>query len=624
MMYEFGFRFRLIEQKVANLFDILPLDAFYATVPRRGGKGMSMNRRLPFFGVLFLILIMMASCSPIEETAIPKEDVTIAADAASIDMSASNDRRGISLSFKPVSGARSYAISIGGSEEKMQLSPVLENGTYTVYLELPDGTIGQSSSLSLKFYASASLMPDSWTELFTISAPYKRPDINTIAPKADVTERDETKAVITIIDAPESDMQYKVTIDGKDTTSSSSTITITGLDPDRSYTATISHRYKDEASYGTLTTEIRIGQYAAISVDTDEATRDIKVTGIPEGLTTIRLVKLGSQEITIKEESVSGETHIFPASLFTSFDIGTFQVFAEDGKGNTVQSNEFPYYSSVPKISKATTGRQHQIIEFPVSSNVTNLSGTASIGDDVDITIANNTATAVISGLESLTSYEDPTIKITSGLASVDIQLETFTTESFAGRYEFLDTAADPNKKQMGKFAVSVEFNENYPESSDYKYYISSDEGTGTHRIMPLIDPKQDKDVPNPVPYDSKDENTVYQLAYQWNNKKWNTSPFDPSTWFIKETDNIEEVFITVVSSKAIGVEVETTTRFEFMENEDFVPYVVFYNKITFPKSGFLDYNSFLNKNRICIDQGFLDKEDGPYTFRLDYKGANQ
>ena len=83
---------------------------------------MSMNRRLPFFGVLFLILIMMASCSPIKETAIPKEEVTIAADAASIDMSASNDRRGISLSFKPVSGARSYAISIGGSEEKMQLS----------------------------------------------------------------------------------------------------------------------------------------------------------------------------------------------------------------------------------------------------------------------------------------------------------------------------------------------------------------------------------------------------------------------------------------------------------------------------------------------------------------------
>ena len=287
-----------------------------------------MNRRLTFFGMLFLFLIFTVSCSPIEETTIPKEDVTIAADAEEIDMTASNDRRGISLSFKPVSGARTYAISLDGSEEKIRLSPVLEDGTYKAYVELPDGTIRQSSSVSLRFFASSSLSPDAWTELFTVSAPYVRPEISTIAPKAEVTERNETEAVITIIDAPEPDMQYRITIEGKDITSSASAISISGLDPAKSYSVTIYHKYREDADYGPLTAEVMIGQYAAITVDIDEATRDIEVAGIPEGFTSIRLVKAGEPDITIKEESVSGETHTFPASLFPSFDIGTFQIFA--------------------------------------------------------------------------------------------------------------------------------------------------------------------------------------------------------------------------------------------------------------------------------------------------------
>lgn len=618
MMYKFGFRFRLIEQKVANLFDILPLDAFYATVPRRGGKGMSMNRRLPFFGVLFLILIMMASCSPIEETAIPKEEVTIAADAASIDMAASNDRRGISLSFKPVSGARSYAISIGGSEEKMQLSPVLENGTYTVYLELPDGTIGQSSSLSLKFYASASLTPDSWTELFTISAPYKRPDINTIAPKADVTERDEAKAVITIIDAPESDMQYKVTIDGKDTTSSSSTITITGLDPDRSYTATISHRYKDEASYGTLTTEIRIGQYAAITVDTDETTRDIKVSGIPEGLTTIRLVKLGSQEITIKEESVSGETHTFPASLFTSFDIGTFQIFAEDGKGNAAQSEEFDYYSSVPNVSKTTTGRQHHIIEFPVSPNVSSLSGTASIGDGVDITIANNTATAVISGLESITSYEDPTIKIASGSASVNIQLETFTTESFKGTYRW--TA--PENEDSRTFTVRVDDATNSPRYKYYIYAIDNDNPSIDYRVCPLIDADVPEKGLGPIDFSNPEGYSSENAAYEWNYKHWATQSATLVSWKINKVefgegkDAITTEVHTVAETKVLGhvipAEVDTITSFMFSEDASLNSNLKFRNEGT----GLAALTGiYTNKN--YKSDGVADK----WTFPMQYIG---
>ena len=64
-----------------------------------------------------------------------------------------------------------------------------------------------------------------------------------------------------------------------------------------------------------------IGQYAAITVDIDEATRDIEVAGIPEGFTSIRLVKAGEPDITIKEESVSGEIHTFPASIFPSFEV---------------------------------------------------------------------------------------------------------------------------------------------------------------------------------------------------------------------------------------------------------------------------------------------------------------
>ncbi len=541
-----------------------------------------MNRRLTFFGMLFLFLIFTVSCSPIEETTIPKEDVTIAADAEEIDMTASNDRRGISLSFKPVSGARTYAISLDGSEEKIRLSPILEDGTYKAYEELPDGSIGQSSSVSLRFFASSSLSPDAWTELFTISAPYVRPEISTIAPKAEVTERNETEAVITIIDAPEPDMQYRITIEGKDITSSASAISISGLDPAKSYSATIYHKYREDADYGPLTAEVMIGQYAAITVDIDEATRDIEVAGIPEGFTSIRLVKAGEPDITIKEKSVSGETHTFPASIFPSFDIGTFQIFAEDGNGNAAQSEEFAYYSSVPEISRTTTGRQHHMVSFQVSSDVAGLSGSSSIGDGVDITISGNTATAVISGLESLTEYDAPTITVTSGLASVDIPLDTVTTGSFEGMYRW--TAPEGDEKRT--FTIRVD---KATESPRYKYYIYAIDGDKEYQICPLIDKPLDELKGITVNFKNPEEAYVTaNAAYKWNYEHWvdglgaliGSSAIN--SWKINNVENDDDFVKTIVDTEAtMGISTKTMTSFDMTEDKDLNVRIIFRNEGT-------------------------------------------
>ena len=155
-----------------------------------------------------MVIVFLSACSPVKETTIPKEETGL--EASSSIMKATNDGRKIRLAFTPVSGARTYALTIGASDEKIILSPVLKDGTYSAVTDIGKA---RSSAIAITFYASPSLEPeDDWVELFTVNAPYERAPIDEIAPEAVATRTDRTSAEITIINAPESCMRNRVTV----------------------------------------------------------------------------------------------------------------------------------------------------------------------------------------------------------------------------------------------------------------------------------------------------------------------------------------------------------------------------------------------------------------------------
>ena len=92
-----------------------------------------------------------------------------------------------------------------------------------------------------------------------------------------------------------------------------------------------------------------------------------------------------------------------------------------------------------------------------------------------------------------------------------------------------------------------------------------------------------------------------------------------PSKWSVDSFDiSSPDCFKTLITSFA-GLSTTTTTIFTFEEDASMTPSIIFFNKITDTIGSY--FNSALMKNGMWEEQGFTE-EDGPYTFRLSYKGA--
>ena len=575
-----------------------------------------------------ITVLLFSSCSPVTHENIEKEDVEITEDSSKLD-SASNDGKTIAISFSPVYGARSYAVTITNQiDEPMLIEPVLANGIYTATIDLSTSrTRAASNTISGTLYASTEQSSvTTWNKVTDFEAEYTRASIDSYAPAARVEERTRTGAIIEITDAPESDMQYKATFeDGTEKTYSSTPIELTGLSETDTCQITIAHRFKDTEEWGAKTTTLTVGAFEGeqvLKITYAADSKDITVTDIPTGSTSIELVKESTGRV-VASASLDGNasSYTFKADeAFTVFDAGVFKAKAMSAD-TTVISKTIDYASPITDYTE-TKGRQHYKITFPTAEDLSlNSDPTISIdGAAAAITQQGNTATISINGLESLTSYNATLSNIVDSSNSISIPL-SFTTESFAGYYEFNDPGASSSDKCMDKFYVVVEENTS-SSSGTIKYYVYSNEGDGMHRIMPLID--GEVKTGESIKYEG---DTAYQKAYQWNNTKWNTMSstplFCPTEWSIKSFNVDSESYNSIVNSVALGIPTETLTTFTFVEDDSFKQSIVFFNKIT-TEGGFLDYNSFLNKNRIATseDQGFADKgDDAPYYFRLEFKG---
>lgn len=569
--------------------------------------------------VAITVLFIFNACSPVTHQAIEEVPVDIVEDSSVMNDAASNGRS-ITLSFFPVSGARSYAVTLDGiNDDPEPLSTAFSGGMYTATIALEDlKTRSASTSVTGTLYASPEISASDygWKKVTDFEAEYRRASIDDFAPDCKVDERTENSVVIEILNQAEPDMEYKVTMDnGFEKEYSSTPITIDGLSSTETYQATIAHRFKDTEEWGSMTATLAIGAFEGekvLGIEAASDTGDITITNIPSDAVTLELVKDSTGRVAASVTLDGSSSYTFSAKdTFPVFDIGLFKAKAI-GADRTVISDSIPYASPIADAVK-TPGRQHYKVTFPVAEDVSMSNPSVDIdGASVDMSVTGGEAAIGISGLESLSQY-DATLTVTSDSNSISIPL-SFKTESFAGYYEFTDSEATGS--YMNKFSVVVEANTK-DSSDEIKYYVYSNEGDGRNRIMPLIDGEVEQGTR--IKYKG---DTAYQKAYQWNNGKWNTMAafISPSEWEISDFQILaRDTFRTTTTSYVGTLDTVTVTEFSFVEDESNKPSIVFFNKIT--NNDF--YNGFLKKNRMSEDQGFADKgADAPYYFLLKYEGA--
>ncbi len=590
---------------------------------------------------ILVILAALTSCKPVEykELAAPSIDSNL-----NMSLSGVNDGTNIYITIPAVSTARSYGYTIdNGTAEQGPVIKIIDtvfsNGTYV--LMIPSADVEADASLT--FWASPSAEPSasSWVKIGTVSSIETAPDIS-VEPEGYMAEREETSAVIIMRNEPvPSLMIYKVIeAEGKEIEYSSdlNVITISGLNQDETYTIEIFHAYRNEPeNFGNTPLSLDIPAYdSSVILDIAETSAGdgIEIRGSIEGLADMKLVNLD----TGNEYSMEESSFIFP-----SFDSGLFQVEAESGS-NKVTSDILYYTTPIENfIQNETIGRQHYWFDLAVADGINAEDFDVSVRGcevDVDTSSSNGIASFTVSGLESSSDY---TVSIR--YKDEDPYRETITTDSFGGTYIFSGNAYDMDKKDPYdfNFAVDVSLNDNYgPGESGYRYYFYVSPLDEKHtlpngqpvienevRISPLIDPAVDG-----ASTGDSEENYInyigsssYQLAYQWNNEKWNTSTATVNKWFIDSASATADSYKTQVSSNAdfelfpgskpLNTNAITTTEFAFIEDYEGNPFIRFCNKITGGDPFATIGNQYLIKNANPISG------DDEYTFRLYLQEEN-
>ena len=522
--------------------------------------------------IAIAVLFSLSACSPVEYQNIEKIDSSIAEDSAEID-AAENDGRSLTIKFHPVAGARSYAVTIDGYLDKEPISPVLQDGIYTAAIELNEKPRAKalSNTINGTLYASSELKATestAWTQVKEFEAPYKRASINDFAPECRVEERMKDSVVIEIINAPEPDMEYMVTLpDGTSKTYTSSPFTITGLTEKGTYSVVISHRFKGDAQWGTKTATLTIGAFEGevkLDITHSKETGDITITQIPEGFTRVELVKEETGRV-VASASLDGNTasYTFKASeVFPAFDLGSFKAKAMSSD-TTVISKTIQYASPLVNATE-DPGRQHYAFTFDVADGVTSSDAAIKIdGATAEFTVSGNKGTIKLSSLESLTDYNT-----TVTISGIDIPL-SFTTESFAGYYRW--TAPEEDR------TFTIHITEDNEDSPRYKYYIYAIDGENKYRICPLID----EDIPSSgsvsISFNAPEEKyKEANEAYKWNYDHWNAlkslaSIYKLKSWKISAPPTISgdyfetkvETSLTVLISSMTS---KTKTSFSFVE----------------------------------------------------------
>ena len=597
-------------------------------------KNITEKAKAAMLIAILIILAALTSCKPVEykELTAPGIDSNL-----SMSLSGVNDGTYIYITIPAVNTARSYGYTIdNGTAEQGPVIKIIDtefsNGTYV--LMIPSEDVEGESALIVWASPAAEPSAASWVRIGAVGSITDAPKIS-VQPEGYVSEREEASAVIIMRNEPvPSQMVYKVIeANGKEIECSSNlnVITISGLESAETYSIEIYHAYKNEPeNFGNTPLTLEIPVYdSSVTLGIKETSdgNGIEILESIDGLDNIRLINLDTDTVYQMKES----SFIFPA-----FDSGRFQIEAKSGS-NTVKSDILYYTTPIENfIKNETIGRQHYWFDLAVADGIAAKDFNVSVRGrvvDVDTSASNGLVSFTVSGLPSASSD----IVVAISYKDEDSYRNIIATDDFEGTYSF-DGDVVYSEKPFGtqnkysgfKFSVAVGVNNSDKSHYRYYFYVSPDDPKQTldngspivpekTRICPLIDPSVDGDAignseGNKIDYAG---NSSYQLAYQWNNEKWNKSTYAVESWYVVSADVKNDSYITTVSSHAMGTDNQTKTEFHFVEDEDGNPCLIYRNEIT---DGF---GAIFGGNDCIVKNANPHSGDDKYTFRLYLQEEN-
>ena len=606
--------------------------------------GQGLNMRLLSF--TFLILLFSVSCAPVNVDKIVDEaiDENVAVEASV--KASSSDSRSVIISFPIVSGATEYAVNaedssnsdvpaVSGTVSEMdysnglyhvELSDLIPGGKYTINVEAKNSANDSFVSVAEIDYSLPAAPPlVSEAPLFSIVPSFEKTSLDVVI---------ETKPGFKYLVSMQSTQNARSTGSDEIIIGTGNDEVVT-FDTDPQAVCSISVRYayvtvsdallkNDGSDVKEIGKEIDLKAYDG-NLEVEVNADSFIISGISEEA---RSVSVGTEDGSFRSPSVSeienGQA-VIPSSFLEPLQSGAFYAFAVyDGGYETKSAQPVRYTKPLDRIDTAVNYQSAKLswsigtgvsIDTKKSSvEITDVSG-SKIESNKTPQVSISSSGVELSALDSNTSYNVAISLSTSAGGEYKTDLE-IQTKSFEGIYRW----DNPDYKESDGKRESFEINV-MPASSDSNYhywiYVSEyDPDNKEHkknlRMLPLIDTNEvftEKIKPSsPGNYAAENE------SYIWNYNKWATMNATINYWYpsssdkSKQNENFRDYVKTYVTTNAF-VEVITITSWEFRENENGEPEIIFRNEGT----GLASIGMFTNKS--WQTDGLKDK----WSFRLSY-----
>lgn len=521
--------------------------------------------------ILLAVLLLLAACSAEIVDNLPARDVEKASEVASVSAGGNS----LTVSFSPVAYAKGYGYKLSGGSYTPISNPNFVDGKVVFTVSEVQDNIGD-----IYIYAeSASDIP------VEIAHSSYALSLDGVAPDVYISERGSDFVVLRTSHEDVTNIIYNVDIDDDSYIFPYvGVMKIDGLDPNQTYTATVSHSLDGEV-WSDKTTTVTIPIFGGTKTDIDFHIVDDVLTA--SGITGDSVELYKKTEYTQEGEGtpltpvpVSDGSASIAASELKSLESGYFYFKTGDVYSNVIK------YTTPATVKSVTPNWRSAELEIDFADDFTAGDYTITVSGAGRNSAANVTEKGLkIDGLDSNTSYDDVTISFRKSDSLGRTSSSTaIKTQSFAGTYQWEGMFAGSN--QLSNFKIVVK---DAPEDSEMPYYVYFDTTAETGdldiisanngeyvgkelRIMPLVDYSAGESgatSSNPVTIRSPGELAKQNTAYLANSNKWNTSGMTPITWYIEpdQDDDAKDVVRTVTTSTAmLGIQVKTTTIFSFME----------------------------------------------------------
>lgn len=559
--------------------------------------------------ILLAVLLLLAACSAEIVDNLPARDVEKASEVASV--SAGGDS--LTVSFSPVAYAKGYGYKLSGGSYTPISNPNFVDGKVVFTVSEVQDNIGD-----IYIYAeSASDIP------VEIAHSTYALSLEEVAPDVYISERGSDFVILRTSHEDQTSIIYKVQLGSNEPQYFPyvGVIRIDGLNPNQTYTATVSHSLDGE-KWSPMTTDVNIPIFessATVSIDfhiVDDVLTASGITGDSVELYKKTEYKQEGEGTLLDTVPVSDGSASIAASELKSLESGYFYFKTGDVYSNVIK------YTTPATVKNVTPNWTSAELEIDFAEDFSDEGYTITVSGAGRNSTAKVTETGLkIDGLDSNTSYDDVTISFRKSDSLGSTSSSTaIKTQSFAGTYQWEGKFKGETDAIRFRIIVSDEVREG-STSPYYVYFdttpeigdsiINSTDSDGNSyvnqrlRIMPIVDYNVESggDKNNTVKTDAPGDLADQNKAYLANSSKWNPMSSSPlgqvKSWYISnpDTDSERDKVVTETVSEA-GMTANMQTTFEFREAEidgSIVPVVKFKNK-AIGSSAFL-INNFLYQN---------------------------